>query len=221
MSDSVTGYVIYECQDAACRFRFPAPMGEPANGRCPWCGAPLRVVHRLPTPAERTLPASETGAAGTLPFAALLDNVRSAFNVGSIFRSADGAGMSHLYLCGVTPTPEHRQLAKTALGAEHKISYSHHKNTIDTSKTLCVNNTLWALETNPDATSVFDIEAPPLPLVLVVGSEVAGVDPDLLALCARCVSIPMVGRKRSLNVATAFGIAAVILRHRIEIQRRG
>lgn len=221
MSDAVTGYAIYECQDAACRFRFPAPIGEPANGRCPWCGALLRMAHHLPPPAERTLPPVETVASEPLPFAALLDNVRSAFNVGSIFRSADGAGMSHLYLCGVTPTPEHRHLAKTALGAESKISHSHNKNSIDTAQTLHTNNTLWALETNGDAISIFDVETPPLPLVLVVGSEVAGVDPDLLALCARCVSIPMVGRKRSLNVATAFGIAAVLLRHRIEIQRRG
>ena len=214
----MTDYVIWECQALACGFRFPAPAGQPSNGRCPWCGALLRVMHHLSGPAEHMDLAASSVAANTLPFAALLDNVRSAFNVGSIFRSADGAGMSHLYLCGVTPTPEQQQAAKTALGAELAISYSHNKNAINLAKVLHKNHTLWALETSADAVSIFEVEAPPLPFVLVVGSEVTGIDPDLLALCMRCVSIPMVGRKRSLNVATAFGIAAVILRHRIGSQ---
>ncbi len=215
-------YGIYECQNTTCRLRFPAPIGEPKNGRCPACGAPLHIVHRLPPPAERTTADGAVARpSASLPFAALLDNVRSAFNVGSIFRSADAAGMSHLYLCGITPTPAQRQVAKTALGAECKISHSHHKNTLILLSTLHQHNTLWALETTADATSIFAVEAPPLPLVLVVGSEIAGIDPDVLALCSRCVSIPMAGRKQSLNVAVAFGIASVILRHRIEEWQRG
>jgi tRNA G18 (ribose-2'-O)-methylase SpoU len=172
------------------------------------------VVHRLPPVSERVAPPLNVGV---FPFAALLDNVRSTFNVGSIFRSADGAGLHHLYLCGVTPTPAHPKLAKTALGAERTVSYSHHKNAIELGQRLYdYNHTLWALETTASALSIFDVEPPPLPFVLVVGSEVVGVDPDLLKLCQRCISIPMVGRKQSLNVATAFGIAAVLLRRRIE-----
>ncbi|MBE2236447.1 MAG: RNA methyltransferase [Caldilineaceae bacterium] len=209
-------YEIRECIATHCRFRFPAAAGQLVGDRCPWCGAHTQVVHRLPTAMQDT----ETRLPGDkrVRLAGLLDNVRSLFNVGSIFRSAEGAGLSHLYLGGVTPTPEHRKLAKTALGAEQHLAWSHHRNGVALAETLRASgHVLWALETGGAAVSIFDIEAPPLPLVLVVGNEVTGVDPDLLALCARCVSIPMAGRKQSLNVATAFGIAAVILRHRCDL----
>jgi tRNA G18 (ribose-2'-O)-methylase SpoU len=146
--------------------------------------------------------------------------VRSLFNVGSIFRSADGAGLRHLYLCGVTPTPDHPKLGKTALGAEKQVAWSHHRNAVILAEELrAAGWTLWALETGAAAESIFTVALPrpPLPqppLVLVAGGEVTGVDPDVLALCARRVAIPMAGRKESLNVAVAFGVAAVILRQR-------
>ncbi|HQY92973.1 RNA methyltransferase [Caldilinea sp.] len=208
-------YEIRQCTATSCAFRFPAAEDQRSGDRCPWCGAPTQVVHRLPIVAQTA--ETHLSEGGRMPLAGLLDNVRSLFNVGSIFRSADGAGLSHLYLGGVTPTPDHRKLAKTALGAEQHLSWSHHRNSVALAETLRASgHVLWALETGGAAVSIFDIEAPPLPLVLVVGNEVTGVDPDLLALCARCVSIPMAGRKQSLNVATAFGIAAVILRHRCD-----
>lgn len=212
-------YEIRECTDAACRFRFPASRAQLAGGRCPWCGGQTRVVHHLPALAEQPL-CDPTPEVAVRSIAALLDNVRSTFNVGSIFRSADGAGLHHLYLCGVTPTPEHRKLAKTALSADQHVAWSHHRNAVLLAETLrSAGDMLWALETSAAACSIFDIEPPPQPLVLVVGSEVTGVDPGLMALCDRCISIPMAGRKRSLNVATAFGIAAVILRQRIKQAR--
>lgn len=211
------GYEIRECVDPACKFRFPAAEEQLPRNRCPWCGGVTAVIHRLPPVSENARSLVQPDEAGRLPFAALLDNVRSVFNVGSIFRSADGAGLSHLYLCGVTPTPQHPKLAKTALGADQFISYSHNKNSTVLGQELCNNNhTLWALETTTNATPIFEVEPPPLPFVLVVGSEVTGVDPDLLKLCQRSVSIPMVGRKHSLNVATAFGIAVVILRRLLD-----
>lgn len=207
-------YAIYECSDPSCCFRFPAAEAQVTRGRCPWCGEPLRIVHRLPMPGEHILPDTEA-APRRLPFSALLDNIRSAFNVGSIFRSADGAGLCHLYLCGVTPTPDHSKVAKTALGAEQSVAWSYHRNAVMLARNLRTQGcTLWALETENEAQPVFDavnLAAPPTPLVLVVGNEVVGIDPDLLALCERCISIPMAGRKRSLNVATAFGVAAVLL----------
>ena len=124
--------------------------------------------------------------------------------------------MQHLYLCGVTATPANHKLAKTALGAEHDVAWSHHRNSVDLAHTLLASgNHLWALETAPGATSIFDLDPPLSPLVLVVGNEVTGVDPGLLALCERHIAIPMFGRKKSLNVATAFGIAAVLLRQRV------
>jgi len=212
-------YAIYECSDPTCRFRFPAAEAQVRRGRCPWCGEPLTVVHRLSMPGERATSDAETAPLAP-PFSALLDNVRSAFNVGSIFRSADGAGLRHLYLCGVTPTPDHSKVAKTALGAEQSVTWSHHRNAVTLASSLVAQGwVLWALETGNEAQSIFDVEVPPTPLVLVVGNEVTGIDPDLLALCERCVSIPMAGRKRSLNVATAFGIAAILLGRSLMLSR--
>lgn len=216
---STMAYAIYECSDPACRFRFPAAEAQVRHGRCPLCGEPLTVVHCLPMPGERTTPDAEAGPL-VLPFSALLDNVRSAFNVGSIFRSADGAGVRHLYLCGVTPTPDQSKVAKTALGAEQSVAWSHHRNAVTLAGSLAAQGyVLWALETGNEAQSIFDVEAPPAPLVLVVGNEITGIDPDLFALCGRCVSIPMAGRKRSLNVATAFGIAAILLGRSLMMSR--
>ena len=108
--------------------------------------------------------------------------------------------------------PTNPRLAKTALGAERTVPWSHHNNNLDlATQLLAAGATLWALETTPAAVSLFAVRPPPGPLVLVVGNEVAGVDPGLLALCTQAVAIPMHGHKRSLNVATAFGIAASVL----------
>ncbi|HAJ38074.1 MAG TPA: TrmH family RNA methyltransferase [Chloroflexi bacterium] len=209
------GYEIRECTEASCRFRFPAATAQLAGDRCPWCGGRTQVVHRLAPPGD-VASGPAAAVAGAFPaIAGLLDNVRSVFNVGSIFRSADGAGLRHLYLCGVTPTPEHRKLAKTALGAEQHVAWSHHRNSVLLADALLAQGcTLWALETHVNACSLLDAPHIPPSLVLVVGSEVTGVDPDLLARCQQCVAIPMAGRKQSLNVATAFGIAAVLLSNR-------
>lgn len=207
---SVTAWLIWECSAAACRLRFPAAAHEAVADRCPRCGAPARTVRRLAPPDE--VAAGEAGP--RLPLAALLDNVRSLFNVGSIFRSADGAGFRHLYLCGITPTPGHRKLSKTALGAEQSVAWSQHNNAIDLAHELLRSGwVLWALEESAAARSLWEFDLPAAPVVLVAGSEVTGVDPDLLALCHGALAIPMYGRKRSLNVATAFGVAAVTIAH--------
>lgn len=207
-------YAICQCSNPACRLRYPAPVHEAAAQRCPACGAPVTVVHRL---AQRDEPPGALLRAQNAPgapvrLAALLDNVRSIFNVGSIFRSADGAGFDQIYLCGVTPTPANRKLAKTALGAEQTVRWRSHPNSIDLAQELlAAGHCLWALEENADAIPLFAAPPPPPGLVLVAGSEVTGIDPDLLCLCERTLAIPMRGAKRSLNVATAFGAAAIVL----------
>ena len=202
-------WVIWECGAAQCRLRFPAAAHEAVCGICPRCGGKAQIVRRLTSPAETS---SSRTAGASLPAAALLDNVRSVFNVGSIFRSADGAGFRHLYLCGVTPTPAHPKLAKTALGAERSVGWSQHNNAVDQARELLTAGwSLWALEETDAAQVLWTFDVAKAPVVLVVGSEVTGVDPDLLALCHGALAIPMHGRKRSLNVATAFGVAAVIL----------
>lgn len=147
--------------------------------------------------------------------AALLDNIRSSYNVGSMFRTADGAGLSCLHLAGTTPTPEHHGVAKTSLGAEFSVPWEYHRNGLEAAQQLKdAGYQLWALEVGSQSVPLFEALPAPdnPPILLVVGNEVAGIDPGILAICDRFIWIPMQGFKRSLNVATAFGIAAYHLR---------
>ena len=145
---------------------------------------------------------------------ALLDNIRSLYNVGSMFRSSDGAGVSRLYLCGMTPTPENPRLAKTALGAQDSVPWTYRRNGLMTAVSLKQSGKrLWALEGGPGSVplshALKDLDGPPL--VLIVGNEVSGVDPAVLDQCDRIFHIPMTGVKSCLNAAVAFGIAVYAL----------
>lgn len=143
----------------------------------------------------------------------LLDNIRSAWNVGSIFRSADGFGFVHAYLCGITPTPENEAVTKTSLGAEDSVPWSHHKDAVRLVKGLKKEGySICALEEDARAGSIHDASISTQPMLLIVGSEVTGVDPELLDLCDRIYYIPMRGEKKSFNAAIAFSIAAYALR---------
>lgn len=209
----MTHFDFRQCSNESCRFRFPAAEHETRASTCPLCGAVTFIAAQVTRDHEA---AAQAGRAA-LPFVALLDNVRSVFNVGSIFRSADAAGVQHLYLCGVTPTPDHPRLAKTALGSQSSVPWTHCNNSLDVAANLkAAGWALWALEEGSGATPISQIETPPDRLALVVGGEVAGVDPGLLALCERMTQIPMRGAKRSLNVAVAFGVAAVLLGEKME-----
>jgi len=209
----MAAYQIRQCTAPACRFRFPWTAHDPPGLRCPRCGAGVTIVlvqiRADEPPTAQSRPVEP-------PLHLLLDNVRSIFNVGSIFRSADGVGVGHLYLCGITPTPAHPKLAKTALGAEHSIPWSQHTNALDLAQALQTQgHHLWALEETATAERLFAqlIFLPAHPVTLIVGNEITGVDPALLALCERVLTIPMGGQKRSLNVATAAGIAMYALRY--------
>jgi len=145
----------------------------------------------------------------------LLDNIRSIYNVGSIFRTSDGAGISHLHLCGITPTPDNPKLKKTALGADETIGWTHYLNGCVAAQALKAHGMrLWALEggdrSKPihKASNDYDDKT----VVLVVGNEVCGVDPGILDQCEKVLAIPMQGIKTSLNAAVAFGIAVYMLR---------
>jgi len=145
----------------------------------------------------------------------LLDNIRSLRNVGSMFRTADGVGIRHMHLGGVTPTPEHEGIAKTALGAEHSVPWTHHRDGAAAAASLRRQGLrLWALEGGPSSIPVFDVVSGPREpaIVLVLGHEVAGIDVRILRLCDRVLRLPMLGIKGSLNVSVALGVAAYLLR---------
>ncbi len=147
-------------------------------------------------------------------FAVLLDNIRSAWNVGSIFRSADGFGFAHVYLCGITPTPDVEAVTKTSLGAEDSVTWSYHKDAVKLVKGLKKEGwQIWALEESEKGKSITQASAlkSNRQVALIAGSEVTGVDPDLLNLANEIFYIPMQGEKKSFNVAMAFSIAAYAL----------
>ena len=199
------GYVFVQCRDETCRLRFPAEPAAAATLRCPACRGPLAVVATVARAPLPPLPPPGTA------LVALLDNIRSIHNVGSMFRSADGAGLSHLHLAGITATPAQPRLAKAALGAQQTVPWTYHRNALDGAGQLQeAGYHLWALERTAEASGqplLYESGPPPGPLALIVGNERAGVDPALLALCDGVFSLPMRGGKSSLNVAVAFGIA--------------
>ncbi len=208
------GYQFFECDNPECRLRFPGPDGQPRWNRCPMCRSRLHVVAGTYSSFEEE---RTSHSQDSWQVEALLDNVRSAWNVGSIFRSADGIGIKKLYLCGITPTPDNLKVSKTSLGAETTVAWHKSNNGVILANQLRANgHSLWALEDMPGAEPLFQAEIGPVenPTLLVVGNEVCGIDPGILEQCDKVISIPMVGRKRSYNVAVVFGIAASFVLYR-------
>lgn len=150
---------------------------------------------------------------------AVLHNIRSVHNVGSIFRTADGAGVKKLYLCGITPAPLDRfkevrpDFAKVALGAEKSVAWAMEKDTAAAIVALKKEGyEIVALEQSPRSMPYYEA-VKPKKIALVLGAEVDGIPNDLLALADRVIEIPMHGVKESLNVSVAFGVAAFGLRY--------
>jgi 23S rRNA (guanosine2251-2'-O)-methyltransferase len=205
------GYEIRTCN--ACGLRYPIAVEHPLGRRCPACMGETRLIlrHQLVTerrPPLRLVPAAQPKATR----AVLLDNIRSAWNVGSILRSADGFGFSHAYICGITPTPDHEAVTKTALGAQDAVPWSYHKDAVMLAKGLKKEGwNIFALEEDEGATEIDQISMDANNSALIVGNEVSGVDLELMSLCDDIVFIPMRGEKKSFNVAVAFGIAAFAL----------
>lgn len=176
-------------------------------GTCPFCEGPTSVIA---TYNEPYLPSASTAHGPRLRL--VLDNIRSAMNVGTVLRSADGLNIDHVHLCGYTADASNPKVIKTALGAEQSVATSHHVDAV-----TCVENLreqgwhIWALECTPTSVPLSNAQPASSKLVLITGNEVAGVDPDLLALADRHVHLPMNGTKISLNVAVAASMAAGLL----------
>jgi len=140
-------------------------------------------------------------------FYVICDNIRSLENIGSIFRTADALGISKIFLCGISGKPPHHKISKTALGAEQRIPFEYYKQTwrlIDKLKSSKVN--IIALEQDKRAIEYTKFK-PKFPLALVVGNEVKGISKKVLQKCDKIIFLPMHGKKESLNVSVAFGVA--------------
>jgi len=137
----------------------------------------------------------------------VLDRLRSAWNVGAVFRLADAARAAEVVTCGYTAHPPHEKLTKTALGAERCVPTRHFATTVEAVKTLQSEGTpVYALELAPGGETLWNV-AFPRPVALVLGNEAEGVSQDVLSLCDRVVEIPMYGYKNCINVAAACAVA--------------
>ncbi len=191
---------------ASCGLRYPLPGEHSFGARCPQCLGETHSVLKRQMDEQKTT--RRDGQEKNL--AVLLDNIRSAWNVGSILRSADGFGFHRAYLCGITPTPEIEAVRKTALGADEYVTWSYHKNAVELVKGLKKEGyKIFALEEGKGSQPLN--QAANLAGILILGNEITGVDPELLDLADRVFHIPMRGEKRSFNVANAFSVAAYAL----------
>jgi tRNA G18 (ribose-2'-O)-methylase SpoU len=157
-------------------------------------------------PYRATALGSSYEALGPLPVAVLLDNIRSLYNVGAFFRTADAVGAERLYLSGITAAPPDRRIAKTALGAEQTVAWERTPDLLLTVEDLRRrHHEIAAVETTLHAVDLFDWQ-PAFPVCVLFGHEVDGLAPALLDGADTHVRIPMLGLKHSLNVATAGGV---------------
>lgn len=150
----------------------------------------------------------EVSALPKHPIRLVVHNVRSIHNVGSIFRTSDAARIEHVHLTGFTGTPDHKDLHKTALGAQDAVSWSKHENVIPLFDELRSKEyTIAVLEQTDESQSPNRIPPEAFPLCLVVGNEVHGIEQDVVQAADLGLEIPQFGTKISLNVSVAYGIA--------------
>ncbi len=143
-----------------------------------------------------------------IPCIVVLDNVRSLNNIGSVFRTSDAFRIESIYLCGITATPPHRDIHKTALGATDTVSWEYFIETRDAVEKLRKNNyKILSVEQADQSTSLENLEIPPdAKTALVFGHEVKGVSQEVINLSDACIDIPQYGTKHSLNISVCAGI---------------
>ena len=147
-------------------------------------------------------------------FYVIAHNIRSLYNVGSIFRTAEAFGVDKIILSGYTGTPKNPRLQKTALGAEKLVPWEHHEQLKRVIEKLKKNKfQIVALENNVGKTTALEKFRPRFPLALILGEEVHGSKTSFLKMCDQIIEIPMHGQKESLNVSVAFGVAAHFIKN--------
>lgn len=143
-----------------------------------------------------------------LPIYAMLDNIRSLYNVGSMFRTSDGALIRKLFLSGYTPYPPRKEIDKTALGSTQTVPWEYHRTTDESISAIREQRAkICILEHTTASIPYYDIRKSDFPICLVVGNEITGISPAVVAAADCAIEIPMSGVKQSLNAAVAYGIA--------------
>ncbi len=140
----------------------------------------------------------------------VLDDIRSALNVGALFRTSDAFALKHIYLCGITAKPPHKEITKTAIGATHSMDWSYHENIEELLESLRESNTILAIEQTDKSIELQDFHLETMhqkqEICLIVGNEVHGVSEKAISLSDYCIEIPQFGTKHSLNVSVCGGI---------------
>jgi 23S rRNA (guanosine2251-2'-O)-methyltransferase len=162
-----------------------------------------------------------------LPVYVLLNSIRSSYNVGSIFRTSDGAMIEKLILCGYTPHPPinstntgSKDVLKTALGSTESVKWEYVKNPLEAIKEIKAKGIkICALELTENSKPYYNITHDDFPLCLVVGNEITGVSQEVLNMCDYSIEIPQYGIKQSLNVAVAYGITIFELRKIFDLKK--
>ncbi len=151
---------------------------------------------------------SEFKRSDKTPVIAVLENIRSAYNVGSVFRTADAFLLDGIYITGYTAQPPHKEIKKTALGAEDSVEWKYFENASEAIKHLrSINYTIYAVE---QVTNSFSLEKLTFDenekIAVIFGNEVSGVEQETILQCDGCIEIPQLGMKHSLNISTAAGV---------------
>ena len=143
------------------------------------------------------------------PITVVLDNVRSALNVGSVFRTCDAFRIERIVLCGITATPPNNEIRKTAIGAEQSVEWTYAKDSVSAVNDLKAQGyTIIAVEQADQSVMIDHLDSVQITkAALVFGNEVKGVDDGIMDICDICVEIPQFGTKHSLNVSVSAGIA--------------
>ena len=142
-----------------------------------------------------------------MPLVVVLDGVRSLYNVGSVFRTADAFRLAGIVLCGITATPPHPEIHKTALGAEDSVSWKYFEDTMQAVEWLRKEGyTLLAIEQCEGSTLLPEFTIEQSKYAVILGNEVKGVQQQVVDACDGCLEIPLFGTKHSLNVSVTAGI---------------
>ena len=159
-----------------------------------------------------------------IPIIAVLENVRSAYNVGSVFRTADAFLIEAIYICGYTAFPPHKEIKKTALGADETVNWKHFKNISEAIEEIrSLGYKVYAVEQAVDSYKLqaisYDADEK---IAIVFGNEVTGVEQSTIDMCDGCIEIPQLGMKHSLNIATAAGVVLwELVRNKISPSQKG
>lgn len=152
--------------------------------------------------------AEEFKEAEKVPLIVVLDNIRSLHNIGSVFRTADAFSLEAVWLCGITATPPHPEMHKTALGAEFTVDWRYVENTVEAVDNLRGDGyTVFSIEQAENSTMLGDLQLDPVrKYAVVMGNEVKGVNQEVIDHSDGCIEIPQYGTKHSLNVSVTAGI---------------